>query len=450
LFAWITSSKWASVKVDVVAQGVILALVGVIQWYGLATPLTREASDLPYRHVFGFWAPCIVAIVALAPWIARRIFEGNSPVPTAARQRFQNLLEHTELFVNPTEPELTCRGIAYAIVYGPVYNPLHLLLIPSLVALVAPAKWLYLDGFLAFVISFLLLVWGNLSSRWQQLNISIERGFLRGTPFFISLCVIVVAILRFVQFDYVSTILDAAPFGVAFGLVIMSYVLFWLVEYWMSRVAAVSLLSVLGPPADEVRVPGVCVPYSPDIAANQHDPQIQVEKRNRFLVSHGTGRFVVVGTKGDFDPTVAPPVDLPVRAFETYYLMDLFSRLGDSMRNLQDHEHDPNVADINQRTGTHFFRLNFLVFLVTAGFGGFYFWEQWANNAIDPVVTVEPAPPPEQLVDLSSLLQQTAEPARPAIVVVGSGGGTRAALYTASVLNGLHRLGVDRDIRPLA
>jgi hypothetical protein len=31
-------------------------------------------------------------------------------------------------------------------------------------------------------------------------------------------------------------------------------------------------------------------------------------------------------------------------------------------------------------------------------------------------------------------------------VVVGSGGGTRAALYTASVLNGLHRVGVDRDI----
>jgi hypothetical protein len=43
-------------------------------------------------------------------------------------------------------------------------------------------------------------------------------------------------------------------------------------------------------------------------------------------------------------------------------------------------------------------------------------------------------------------LRQKAELGRPAIVVVASGGGTRAALYTASVLKGLHSLGVDRDI----
>jgi hypothetical protein len=35
---------------------------------------------------------------------------------------------------------------------------------------------------------------------------------------------------------------------------------------------------------------------------------------------------------------------------------------------------------------------------------------------------------------------------RPAIVVIGSGGGTRAALYTSHVLQGLHGIGAGEDI----
>jgi hypothetical protein len=69
------------------------------------------------------------------------------------------------------------------------------------------------------------------------------------------------------------------------------------------------------------------------------------------------------------------------------------------------------------------------------------------ETVIEPVVTESPAPPmPEQLVDLSSLLRQQSDSVRPALVVVGSGGGTRAALYTTSVLKGLHGLEVDKDI----
>jgi hypothetical protein len=386
--------------------------------------------------VFTFLAPCIVAIVAVAPWIAKRIFQGNSGVSNAARGRFRELLTQTELFVNRDDPELSGRRIFHAVAFGPTYHPLHLLLFPSLIALVAPVNRLYPYVFLAFVFSFFLLVWGNVSPRWQELNTYIERWFLRGTPLLISSFVIVIAILRLVQFDYVSTILDAAPFGTVFGLVVMNYVLFWLVEYWMSRVAAGQLLSVLGPTTDEVHIA-----YEPTFQQPNQNHPVRVRRPGRFLVSHGTGRFVAVGTVGPLDGPVHPPQ--PVRAFQTYYLMELFSRLGDGAGDPQHHE---DVADINERTGIYFFWLNSLLLLVMLGFLIFVVVEHYTNNAIDPVVAVQATQPPERLVDLSGLLRQQGEPVRPAIVVVSSGGGTRAALYTASVLYGLHRLGVDRDI----
>jgi hypothetical protein len=47
---------------------------------------------------------------------------------------------------------------------------------------------------------------------------------------------------------------------------------------------------------------------------------------------------------------------------------------------------------------------------------------------------------------LAARLPASSENTRPALIVVGSGGGTRAALYTAHVLQGLHKLGADRDI----
>jgi len=439
-FAAITSRRWASVAVNVWAQAVIIALVALIQWFALAASDPPEASDLPYRHLFLVWAPCIIAVVALAPLIAPWIFRVQNNV----RDDFRQLLPRTELFVHrPPVPVLTCRRIIYAIVYGPAYHPLHLLLFPALVALVAPPGWLYLFSFLALVASTWLLVWGNVSARWDQLNTYLERAFLRGTPLVISLFVIIVAILRLVQFNYVSTLLDAMPFGTVFGLVVMNYVLFWLVEYWMNRIASLQLLGFIGEPTtDEVRVD---YPRDPP-----NDAGIHVLRSRRFLVSHGSGRFLAVGTVRASAPPPPPPAPEvptapPESAFQAYYLSEVISSLGNHPDPNAERDHE-RAVDINQRAGLYFLLLNSGIFLVTAAFVGLYLQVQLGNNAVKPVVTVEAAAP-TQLVDLPGLLQpKPGEPVRPAIVVVGSGGGTRAALYTASVLNGLHRMGVDGDI----
>jgi Patatin-like phospholipase len=439
VFAWIAHRR-VSVAWQVRTQAAILVVVALFQWFALAGQSTVEASDLPYRHLFAAWAPAIFLVVAAAPWFAWRIYQGTSGVPLDERCRLKELFRDTELFVNRREPILSGRLIGYALVYGPAYRPLHLLLLPALVAFVAPAQWLYLFAGMTFVISYMLLVWGNVAARWQDLIIYIERWFLRGTPLLISLFVIVVAVLRLLQVDYISTILDSLPFGMAFGVVAMNYVLFWLVEYWMSRVAAVQLLNQLELTVeDEVRVR---YELKPAFRQNPLDP-ISVNRGGRYLVCHGTGRFVVVGTVGDFDPPLDPPANpsAPQRAFQAYYLTELFSRLGECSVNPQ---HGVDVTDISQRTSTYFLWLNALLVLVATVFGGIYLWGQYGNNTIDAVVTARDVPQQEQLRDLSSLLQT--DSTRPAVVVIGSGGGTRAAIYTASVLRGLHCLGADRDI----
>jgi hypothetical protein len=455
------------------AQIWTIILVAGVHWFLLAEPSTREISDLPYRHVFAFWAPCIVAVLLLAPLLVKLIFplpgskvpKRAAPVPettaTSPHQagpatatasthpndledpndlekesgRFKAWLAVTELFDNRVEPVLSFRRLLFALIHGPFYHPLHLLLIPALVGLVAPPQWLYLFVSLALLFSALLLVWGNVSSRWEEMNIHVDRWFLRGAPRIVSFLVIGLAILRVLQFDYVSTILDALSFGTIFGLVVMTYVLFWFVEYWINRVLAVRLLRILGPGTDEL---ATAYPRTPPVACD-----IRVAAQDRFVVSHGTGRFIAIGTS-------LPPPSLPAQvAFNSFYFREVFCRLSEWAATANESTYP---EDIERRIGNYFFSLNIAMVAVTALFLVYFIANHWYwHDGIDPVLTTTVSPAPAASVDVAALLtQDPREPRRPAIVVVGSGGGTRAALYTATVLRGLHRLGVDRDIALLS
>jgi hypothetical protein len=425
------------------AQVAAIIVVALVQWFLLAQSSTREISDLPYRHVFAFWAPSILAVLLLAPVLVKVMF------PLAARppadpyglqtesKRFKEWLPKTELFANRVEPVLIWRRLFFAVIYGPFYHLLHLLLIPAWVALVVPPKWLYLSVFLALMFSTLLLVWGNVAARWDEMNVHIERLFLRGAPLLVSVLVIVLAILRVLQFDYISTILDALPFGTIFGTVVMTYLLFWFVEYWMNRVLAVRLLRVLGSDQDEL---SVVYSRATPIAAD-----IRVSPEGRFVVSHGMGRFMAVGTWPPPAQQRAGLARQPDVAFNSFYFRELFSRLGEQARTADERGYP---MDIERRSGNYFFCLNIAMLAVTGLFIGYYAVNHlFLHNGIDPVLTTRASPTATGSADLAALLTQDPhQPGRPAIVVVGSGGGTRAALYTATVLRGLHGLGVDRDI----
>jgi hypothetical protein len=125
--------------------------------------------------------------------------------------------------------------------------------------------------------------------------------------------------------------------------------------------------------------------------------------------------------------------------------MEVFSRLAEHARNAEESTYP---KDIERRIGNYFFSLSIAMAAVTGLFIIYYAANHLIrNDGIDPVLTTPASPTATASVDLAGLLaQDPRQPGRPAIVVVASGGGTRAALYTATVLRGLHQLGVDRDI----
>jgi hypothetical protein len=426
-------------------QVAAIILVALVHWFLLAGPSTREVSDLPYRHVFAFWAPCIAAVLLLAPNVVKLVFPAERPAApgggTAAPAdpndlrtesvRFRQWLAATELFANRVEPVLSWRRLFFALIYGPAYHPLHLLLIPAWAALVASPQWLYLSVVLALVFSSLLLVWGNVSVRWEEMNVHINRWFLSGAPLIVSVLVVALAVMRVLQFDYISTILDALPFGTIFGMIVMTYMLFWFSEYWMNRVLAVRLLRILGSGGDEL---AITYPHPDPVA-----PDIRVAQEGRFVVLHGTGRFIALGT---WPP---PAGGQPAVAFNSFYFTEVFSRLGELARTDDERTYP---RDIERRIGNFFFSLNIAMAAVTVCFLGYYAYNHnFRDGGIDAVLTTPASPKNPASVDLAALLEQRPDqPPRPAIVVVGSGGGTRAALYTATVLRGLHRLGVDQDV----
>src|SRR5678815_1844651 len=149
----------------------------------------------------------------------------------------------------------------------------------------SPTDWIWWLVPLFTLVSLVLVMYGSLSSRWEQMIVYVERWFLVGTPLVMSIAVIGLAILRMLGVQYVSTVLDATPVGVLFMFIVMMYVAFWFFEYWANRWVAEELLTVLG--ADNSACPGfVRCSFRLGATAPWTNPA------GRVIAQHGTGRFV--------------------------------------------------------------------------------------------------------------------------------------------------------------
>ena len=417
---WMALAKWEGNLRLLLAQFVLVAIVAAATWL-LGTD--NEASNRPYQHVFAVAAPAAALVLVLAYAIGHWLFRRRDIGPI--RGFLAPRLPRTELFAGREEPELTWDRLVHALVRGILSRPLMTLLLPALVGFMAPAR--YLDVAVAIVafLSVFFLAWGSIAERWQQMVLMVERWFLRGASLAVSLFVILIAVLRVLRVDYVTTIVDSAPFGALFGIVSMGYVLSWLVEYWINRVVGTEVLGVLGAREGALWMdyPGQDVP----------EADVHVDREGRYMLWHAIGRFLVVGARireGGHD----------VVRFHSHDLHGLLGRVGGA--------DEPRSAALLRQVESYFFAVNALLAIVAVAFGWYYVAKSHGVD-VKPVVTAANVPidrVPENLKDLAKLLIADSDPPRPAIIVAASGGGTRAALYTAHVLEGLHRLKRDRDI----
>ncbi|HET9865210.1 MAG TPA: hypothetical protein VFP37_17345 [Steroidobacteraceae bacterium] len=422
-----------------VALLVLLAAVIGALWLWFTPAKPSEAAGGFYPHVY---LPLLAALFAVA--LAGRLLAHIMFSGFGASHEFRAAMAHQDLLRNErTPPDVSNLRLVSAFINGVTANPLHFALLPAFVAFMAPTDWLEWLVPMFALVSAILLMYGSLSSRWEQMLMYVRRWFLVGTPLVMSLAVILLAVLRLLGVQYVSTVLDATPVGVLFIFIVMMYVAFWFFEYWINRWLGEQLLEVLG--ADRHACPGfVKYDFQPG------DTQPWASPEGRVIALHGTGRFVAQGWFERRQPTGDErPRE---HAFTTYGMVELFDALGERVANGSGLAHD-----IRRRVHLYFTLINMLLI---AGAIGLFLWHlNWSRPlAVAPMVRAS-AIKPEQVskAELAAqaratgdtlaqrLLAQAAE-RRPSLVVAASGGGTRAAVYTAVALEGMAQINRARDV----
>lgn len=404
---WLVSGFWA-------CAALVLWLISV--------PGAREATGGPYLQTYYVLLACLLTIVILSRRLAVKIMAG---VDDSARQQFRQALKDTQLFAHRRfDPQLNGWRVLAAIVNGVIYHPLHLLLLPSLVAIMLPTPFLLLGVTGVTALAVLLLAHGSIAVRWQELIELVRHWFLSGTPLLVSLAVIVLAVLRLLDVQYVTTLLDAAPVGTLLGLVIGAYVTLWFVEYWINRWLAEQLLGVLG--GKDGGQSGY-VEYPND---QSPDPEVRISGRGRVIALQSLNEFCVQGwfhsRQGYREPV-----------FTIYSLGALFQRLAPGT---------PAAHDMERRIKFYFATVNLALLLVAAGLLTLQHYLDRPVSAYSVVEIDASRAPSGDAGDLAGALIRQAQQQRPALIVAASGGGTRAALYTATALEGLAKIGRTRDI----
>jgi hypothetical protein len=401
----------------------VFAVLTAGLWYYARDKSPSEAAQMAYPHIYAVLALLFALIAMSAPLLSRLVFYGFID---RSRALYTGALADHEIFQDTRDdPDANVRHVVLAVIVGVYHHINQLLLFPALLVLIVPTIWLGWAGGIGLTLAVMFLSLGSMTPRWYQLVLYIHRVFFLGTPLVVSVAVIVLAALRLYRVQYVATVLDAAPFGVIFVWIVMTYVLFWWFEYAVNAALGLEMLRLLGKDDDARRGRVTYVAPSP---LDAKSPSGQ----DRWIAVHGIGYLTALGSFKD-------PATLRTReAFQPVSYADLFSLLTPA-------KEVDTLNEFKRRQQTYFITLNAIilgcVWLLShyVGYGD-------AHNSVQPAAVAAAPPPRTQLTELTSLLTMQALSHRPAIVVAASGGGTRAALFTASALEGLAKLNADRDI----
>lgn len=407
---------------------VLWAAVLSVLWGVVASARPSEASGGPYPNVYAAVVATLLVVAAIARMIADRVTRGLAPM---YREPFVAALETTDLHTyRRDQPDIDGLRCWSGLLGGISRHVAAWLLLPAFVVFVAPSRSVIWSACLFLVLSCVLITYGELSTRWAQMLTLVERWFLRGTARVVSYFVIVVAALRLDGVQYVTTLLDAVPFGVVFVIVLMTYVAIWYYEYWINRWIAECLLGILGT-AEQAREGWV------GYALKRPDSNAWSAPDGRILELHGTGWFCA---QGYFLRTLVREGERsPEHAFTLYSYGELFVALDRSAYSAASH-------DILRRIRLYFSLVNSLLVVVV----GLLLW--WRADAFPPMkstAVVEARTDSSADAagfDLAQAMLRRTGTQRPVIAVAASGGGTRAAVFAAVAMEGLARLGAIEDV----
>jgi len=414
----VSNSRGWSMTTDYLVQSALLVAVGGVAWWWSRPEDTQQTGGV-YRHVYiplsAIVAVAGVAAAALAATLFRSI---------GARETVPHRLEVVELLVNrpaTRPPSWGMLGVAFA---GVVTSALgRLLLPPSFLVLLVPRGFVRSAFAAVLVLNLIALAFASIDRRFDAAWHIPNRVFFRGWARMLSWGVIALGLAWVFDFQYVSTVLDGARNRTIVGIVIGAYTLMWWHDYWSSSLVAIRVLDVLGGR-------GSAADATIEYPIREEYVATRVAAAGRTIQAHGSGRLLVIG----------PLADAAGFGFHLYEPTDLLEELADGLP-----PHHPNREDIDWmqwRLRAHFMGVAMLLAALAGG-------AAWALHEQPQVPLVEARLVSDDALDAAGILfpREVCIADEAIIALSASGGGTRAALYTAAVLERLHRLGHLRRIR---
>lgn len=408
--------------------------------------------------------PALAILLALGLLIADRISHWSmlriqdDPLPAA--------LSQVELFP-PNERYDSGGGrgglaLLTSAVLTPLRYPLQVFLPGAFMALVsseATMWWWFVPLSLA---AWGLLVTGALHERLMEILNTIGRLCFVGPQWVVSVAVVALALARLRGIHYVTYVFAATETtGIIIAYLLFAYALAWFFGFWADILLArrfLRLLSGRDEPVTAIRY-RFAPPTRPKLA-EETDAELslsQVQNEHRLIILHGAGRLRL---QGFYERDYAPDPD-DRRALHFLTPAEVLTQFRRQIENLPPppaRDPLPRIRDL-WRAALAYPGATGAAALVCVGLPwtfGFFATSQPAELSI-----VEEESDATRL-DFASLLLGAAHgapdaglsraagpdpcgelgPDQPRIAIAASGGGTRAALYTASVLRGLAEQGL--------
>jgi len=407
---------------------ILLGVVAAIPFFLAPGGEGRQHEELPYAHIFGVFGFLVLTLGMPASRKWADILIGKDK--DWFRRVFAGHLKETQLFVKPLDPSRPGavdpaqppekRGIrvlrSYLLV--PISSILMLTVVPAICVLLVDKSWLPITATASVLVWWVFLSFAHYHDRLNTFQMLVREALLSGGTAVVSLAVIIFAVTRIFNVDYVTTVLDQSSRWTVVEIILILYLIFWLFDYWRDRAAAEVLLGLLHKTGDE------------------HPTSIAYPRKEGATLSiHGAGRLIAA----------CPD---PNKGFESYRPLEVFRKIVNQLecRARSDavlwkqFDEASEAFDALQEKGRLYNVVPGLLIAVLVGVG--FFWV----NGLEQRPGLEAVSGRPGSFDLRERLQ-TAPEGETVFAVAASGGGTRAALYSYSVLRALHEAGaLDRVV----
>ena len=283
----------------------------------------------------------------------------------------------------------------------------------------AMAAWVDVALLTTGILCIAAVLFAGVNDRFGSMWLQLQAGFSMGASLLISVVVIALAAARLGGITYVTTVFDSAAWWTIGALFTSAYVLSWWFDYWLHRLLTDRVLRLLAPDSAGV----ADIPYGIDADAKR----TSVPAEDRRLQIHGAARFLVVNKTGAKAPYF--------QALQPMQLIELLAASG-----APGGKAVPTPSQIASRIA-NYQSLTALAFALVVGTA------LWVMHDSDQVAEAREQSE-EAGVSLPQLLTKSPDggPNSSLFVIAASGGGTRAAVYTAAILEAISRQGKAGDI----